>query len=34
MAVMLAGAVAGVAGAAALTRLMQSLLFGVAPLDA
>ena len=33
MAVMLAGVVAGVAGAAAATRLMQSLLFGVQPLD-
>jgi putative ABC transport system permease protein len=34
MAVMLAGAGAGVAAAAALTQLMQSLLFGVEPLDA
>lgn len=34
MAVTLAGVVAGVAGAAAITRLIQSQLFGVAPLDA
>ena len=34
MVVALAGAVAGVAGAAALTPLMQALLFGVEPLDA
>lgn len=33
MAVALAGAVAGIAGAAAMTRLMRSLLFGVEPLD-
>lgn len=33
MAVTLAGAIAGAAGAAALARAMQSLLFGVAPLD-
>jgi predicted permease len=34
MTVMLVGAVAGVVGAAAMTRLMQSLLFGIEPLDA